>query len=104
MNGENKLEFIDGLLVKQYVTKTGKDAISLRFVDETKFLDFFISKIGVYKGGLELTAYKKPTATEYSTHYIILNEKKPYSSDNIESDFSKPSESHIDEIDEQLPF
>lgn len=102
MNGEDSKEYVNGLLVKTFDTKFG-EAISLHFVNESAFLDFFISKIGVYKGGLRLTAFRKKEPTEHSTHYTIVNNLQ-FNANNIESDFAKPSEDHLDEIDDNLPF
>jgi hypothetical protein len=104
MNGEDNkpAEYVKGVLIKEFSTKYGP-AISMRFVNEEAFLEFFISKIGIYKGGLKLTAYRKAIPTEHTTHSLRVSDFKPTPKDDIESDFAKPSEDHTDKIDE-LPF
>ncbi|MBN2617237.1 MAG: hypothetical protein JXR64_02870 [Spirochaetales bacterium] len=102
MNGENEKEYVPGLLVKTFTTKFG-EAISLHFINEDEFLDFFISKVGIYKGGLKLTAFKKKESTAYSTHYTIVNNLQQYHQ-NIESDYAKQSDNNLNEIDDETPF
>ncbi len=105
MNGEidKSKDYVDGVLVKAFETQYGI-AFSLHFIDEDAFIQWFLSKMGSQKGGLRLVAYKKANPTEHTTHSLRINPTNKKINANIEADFSKPSDNHLDQIDDSNPF